>query len=204
MLQGPFCRASVLSPSTPKPVLAMRRLQLRQGTTRSTNCSSNLVLRVNGAPTNTQAIRIEGQDATNGYVPFATTQNQMSVDAIQEVSIQTSNFSAEFGQVGGGLLNFTMKSGTNKFHASAYDFFANEALNAGLPWSDKGNGQHIRPLQRQNNYGGTLGGPIKLGKLYDGTNKSFFFLNFEQFYENTIVANRFLTVPTAAFRNGHF
>ena len=80
-----------------------------------TKFSSNLVLRVNGAPTNTQAIRIEGQDATNGYVPFPTTQNQMSVDAIQEVSIQTSDFSAEFGQVGGGLLNFTMKSGTDRF-----------------------------------------------------------------------------------------
>ena len=87
-----------------------------------TNFSSNLVLRVNGAPTNTQAIRIEGQDATNGYVPFATTQNQMSVDAIQEVSIQTSNFAAEFGQVGGGLLNFTMKSGTNKFPCQCVRF----------------------------------------------------------------------------------
>jgi hypothetical protein len=78
----------------------------------------------------------------------------MSVDAIQEVSIQTSNFSAEFGQVGGGLLNFTMKSGTNKFHGSGYDFFANEALNAGAAWSNNGSGQHIRPLQRRNNYGG--------------------------------------------------
>ena len=169
-----------------------------------TNFSSNLVLRVNGAPTNTQAVRIDGQDATNGYVPFATTQTQMSVDAVQEVSIQTSNFSAEFGQVGGGLLNFTMRSGTNRFRGSAYDYFANEALNAGLAWSDNGSGQHIRLLQRRNNYGGTFGGPIKLGKLYDGANKSFFFFNFEQFYENTVISNRFLTVPTSAFRNGDF
>src|SRR5205085_1738182 len=101
-------------------------------------------------------------------------------------------------QVGGGLLNFTMKSGANKFHGSAYDFLANEALNAGQPWSNNGSGQHIRPLQRQNNYGGTFGGPVKVGKLYNGTNKSFFFFNFEQFYEKTVTADDFLTVPTAA------
>ena len=85
-----------------------------------------------------------------------------------------------------------------------YDYFANEALNAGLAWSDNGSGQHIRPMQRRNNYGLTLGGPVNLGRLYDGTNRSFFFFNFEQFYENVVIADRFLTVPTAGFRNGDF
>ena len=60
---------------------------------------------------------------------------QQGVDAIQEVSIQTSNFAAEYGQVGGGYINYTMKSGTNQFHGSAYDYFQNEALNAGLPFT---------------------------------------------------------------------
>ena len=62
---------------------------------------------------------------------------QPSVDAIQEVSIQTSNFAAEYGQVGGGYINFTMKSGTNQYHGSAYDYFQNAALNAGLPFTDQ-------------------------------------------------------------------
>jgi hypothetical protein len=128
----------------------------------------------------------------------------MSVDAIQEVAVQTSNFSAEFGQVGGGSINFTMKSGSNQFHGSSFDYFANEALNAGLPWSDGGNGQHLRPTQRRNNYGGSLGGPLSLGKFYDGHNKTFFFANFEQFYENILINNQSLTVPTAQFRNGDF
>src|SRR5205085_8241321 len=144
------------------------------------NYTSNTSHRNNGAPANTQAIRIEGMDATNGASPFATTQTQMSVDAIQEVAVQTSNFSAEFGQVGGGSVNFTMKSGTNQFHGSSFDYFANEALNAGLPWSDGGKGQHLRPTQRRNNYGVSLGGPLSLGKFYDGHNKTFFFANFEQ------------------------
>ena len=53
------------------------------------------------------------------------------MDAIQEVSIQTSNFAAEYGQAAGGYFNFTMKSGTNQYHGSLYDYMRNEALNAG-------------------------------------------------------------------------
>ena len=92
---------------------------------------ANTNLKVNGSPANTATYRIEGQDASNGYVPGRPQQVQPSVDAIQEVAIQTSNFAAEFGQVGGGLFNYTMKSGTNQWHGSVYDYFVNEAFNAG-------------------------------------------------------------------------
>jgi hypothetical protein len=70
-------------------------------------------IRVNGAPSNTMSLRIEGQDATNGW---NSTQSitQPNVDAIQEMAVQTSNFAAEFGQVGGGFFNVTMRSGTNQ------------------------------------------------------------------------------------------
>ncbi len=94
----------------------------------------NVNLKVNGSPANTASFRIEGQDANNGYVPGRPAQNQTSVDAIQEVTIQTSNYAAEYGQVGGGFFNYTMKSGTNQFHGTAYDYFANEVLNAGTPF----------------------------------------------------------------------
>ncbi len=80
---------------------------------------------------------MEGQDSTNGFMQNASQAVQPSVDAIQEVSIQTSNFAAEYGQVGGGYINFTMKSGTNQFHGSGYDYFQNAALNAGLPFTDQ-------------------------------------------------------------------
>src|SRR6185312_1763808 len=74
-------------------------------------------VRINGMPANTESMRIEGQDATNGLI---TTQSmtQPSVDAIQEFAVETSNFAAEFGQVGGGYFNVTMKSGTNNLHGS--------------------------------------------------------------------------------------
>src|SRR5262249_38196285 len=111
------------------------------------------LLRVNGAQGNTAAVRIEGQEATNSYLPGFTQQNQPSVDAVQEISIQTSNFAAEYGQVGGGFFNFTMRSGGNQFHGSGYDYFVNEALNAGQPFTNNGSGGLIRPVQRRNDYG---------------------------------------------------
>src|SRR5262252_89579 len=76
------------------------------------------ILRVNGMPSNSQSINIEGQDATNGFVKRQNQINQAGVEAIQEVAIQTSNFAAEYGQAGGGYFNYTMKSGTNQFHGS--------------------------------------------------------------------------------------
>src|SRR5215510_9310237 len=77
-------------------------------------------LRVNGMPSSTHSIRIEGQDATNGMYRQINQGVQASVDAIQEVAVQTSNYAAEYGQAGGGYFNYTMKSGTNQFHGAVF------------------------------------------------------------------------------------
>src|SRR6185369_3113851 len=117
------------------------------------------VLRINGMPSNSQSISIEGQDATNGFIKQQNQISQAGMDAIQEVAIQTSNFAAEYGQAGGGYFNYTIKSGTNQLHGSGYDYFVNEALNAGAPFTDAGTtnphklGQHVRNPVRQNDYG---------------------------------------------------
>src|SRR5437899_7126808 len=168
-------------------------------------------LRVNGMPSATQAIRIEGQDATNGRHRQYNQGVQASVEAIQEVAVQTSNYAAEFGQAGGGYFNYTMRSGTNQFHGGVYDYFVNEALNAGTPFTDRittGDtgraGEHIRNTQRKNDYGFNVGGPISLGKLYHGHGKSFFFFNFEQFRETQFINTGIATVPTLAMRRGNF
>ena len=92
--------------------------------------SPDSILRVNGLPSNSQAIRIEGQDSTNGIWRQIDSLTQAGMDAVQEVAIQTSN-AAEFGQAAGGYFNFTMKSGANRFHGVAYDYFVNEVFNAG-------------------------------------------------------------------------
>ena len=140
----------------------------------------NTSMRVNGAPTNTFGIKLDGQDITNG-VNTSNSQAQMqpSVDALEEVTIQASNYSAEFGQAGSGLIQYTTRSGTNGFHGSAYDYFVNEALYAHQDFN------HLRNQQRRNDFGGTLGGPILIPKIYNGKDKTFFFFNYEQFREST-------------------
>jgi hypothetical protein len=156
-------------------------------------------IRVNGAPGNTFRIIFEGQDTTSALNPRVSDESQPSVEAIQEFTLQTSNFSAEFGQVSGGLFNFTSRSGTNQFHGSAYEYFAHEKLGAGQPF-----GNYDRPKQRRHNFGGSFGGPVLLPKLYDGREKTFFFANFEMFRDRAVQNLGDGTVPTEAYRNGDF
>jgi hypothetical protein len=155
-------------------------------------------VRVNGAPNNSQSIRVEGMDAANGILINSTSMAQQSIDAIEEVAIQTSNYSAEYGQAGGGFFNVTMKSGTNRLHGSAYDYWSNEALNANAPFVNTKN------KVRRHNYGFTLGGPVYVPKVYDGHDKTFFFFNFEQYRETTVYNTTKHTLPTPAYREGDF
>ncbi|HXP86613.1 MAG TPA: TonB-dependent receptor [Bryobacteraceae bacterium] len=167
--------------------------------------SGNSQVRINGVPNNTQGIQIEGMDATNGNNPNITGATQASVDAIQEMTIQVSNYAAEFGQVGGGLFSITMKSGTNQFHGTGYDYFVNEDLNAGAPFTDAPAGTgNPRARQRRNDYGFTLGGPIWLPKIYNGRDRTFFFFSWEEYREAQTVATQFATIPTTAYRSGDF
>jgi len=160
----------------------------------------NANVKVNGAPTNTQRYNVEGMDTTNQLISFAPAETQPSVDAVQEVAVQTSNFAPEYGAVGGGFFNVTMRSGTNQYHGSAYDYFVNEVLNAGTPF-EPGN---PRPPARRNDYGATLGGPVFIPKVYNGRDKTFFFFNFEQFRETDRINNIPVTVPIPAYRTGDF
>ena len=119
---------------------------------------ANFNMIINGAPTNTAAYRIEGLDNTDHTVAYAIMQNQPSADAVQEMAVQTSNYAAEFGQAGGGLFNITMKSGTNQFHGSAFEYFENEALNAGDPFSST---RELRPIRPAASTGRAAGATIR-------------------------------------------
>jgi hypothetical protein len=87
-------------------------------------------IRVNGSPAGTFRVIFEGQDATSALNPRLFNESQPTIDAVEEFALQSTNFSAEFGQVGGGLVNFTARSGTNQFHGTVFDYVNNEALNA--------------------------------------------------------------------------
>jgi Carboxypeptidase regulatory-like domain len=155
---------------------------------------------INGTPNNTLQTRLDGatMNPTSTRLGGATMETQPSVDAIQEVAIQTSNFAAEFGTSGGAMVNLVTKSGTNTYHGTAYDYINNEVLNAAQP--DTG----IRNKLRQHDYGFTVGGPFRIPKVYDGTNKTFFFWSWEQFYQKNINNTLPDTVPIPAYRDGDF
>ncbi|MCI0338570.1 MAG: TonB-dependent receptor [Acidobacteria bacterium] len=88
-----------------------------------------------------------------------------NVDAIAEFRVETSNSSAEFGNVTGATVNATLKSGTNDFHGNAFEFLRNDAIDA-QTWGNNRAGVTTKPKLRQNIFGGTLGGPIIKNKLF--------------------------------------
>jgi hypothetical protein len=164
-------------------------------------------IRVNGLPTASFHMSVDGMDSTSSNLNDREDGDHPSVENVQEFTLQSSNFSAEFGQVSGGMFNFTSRSGTNQLHAAAYVYIENEDLNANVPYSSLTNivhpGQSIQQKNRQFDYGFTVGGPVYLPKLYDGHNKTFFFFNFEQYRQNNnLTATQ--TVPTALMRTGNF
>ncbi|MBV9402084.1 MAG: TonB-dependent receptor [Bryobacterales bacterium] len=161
-------------------------------------------VRINGGVAGSETVLIDGMNGTNILGQGANQQNQPGMDSIQEWTVQTSNYSAEFGQAGSAVMNITMKSGTNQFHGSLYEYFQNEFLNAGQPFTNNGNGGLLRPTQRRNDYGLTLGGPIRIPKVYNGRDKTFFFFSWEQFLQNQNFLPAAFSIPTQAYRNGDF
>lgn len=126
-----------------------------------------------------------------------------SVDAVQEFSVQTNSVSAEFGRLGGGVINLVTKSGTNSFHATAFEFHRNSALDARnffartcLRRDANGNCTSYKPSFRRNQFGGNLGGPI-------WKDRTFFFVNYEGLRQGS--AGIFTgTVPLPEWRRGDF
>ncbi len=161
-------------------------------------CCTSLV--VNGTPANTMQTRLDGMtmNPTGPRLITAAQQAQPSVDALEEVAIETSNFAAEYGTAGGAMVNMVTKSGTNAFHGSAYDYGTNEAMNAHQPYTG------IRNLVKQHDWGLTFGGPVRIPKIYNGENKTFFFWSYEQFRNKNINTSNTTTVPLPAYRTGDF
>jgi hypothetical protein len=117
-----------------------------------------------------------------------------SVDALDEFKLQTSTYSAEFGRSLGGVVNLQIKSGTNAFRGSGFEFHRNDAFDANNFFNNKNN--RAKPDFKQNQFGGTLGGPV----LHD---KTFFFGSYQGHRESQ--GQTFLsTVPSDAMRRGDF
>jgi Carboxypeptidase regulatory-like domain len=121
---------------------------------------------------------------------------QTSIDALQEFSVQQSPYSAEFNR-GGAFFNATTKAGTNKFHGGVFEFIRNDKLDARNFFST------TRAILKRNQFGGDIGGPLSIPHLYNGKDKTFFFVDYEaQRLRSGLVESG--TVPTNAQRTGDF
>jgi len=151
----------------------------------------------NGGRNMTADILVDGASTTatdtNGTIQDVS--YQPSVDAVQEFKIMQNNFSAEFGQSGNTVINIVMRSGTNKFHGSAYEFLRNSSADANSWFNDFYGSPKI--AHRRHNFGGTFGGPIIKDKL-------FFFVDYEGTREATQAGPFQFGVPSAAERTGDF
>lgn len=128
-----------------------------------------------------------------GFVP--------ALQAIQEFTTNSNIYDAQYGRVGGGVTQVTLKSGTNQLHGQAYEFLKNDKLNAN-PWEANAAGEPRAPF-KNNTFGFEVNGPIRIPKVVDGRNKLFFLLSYEGLREpssNLTVT----TVPTAAELKGDF
>jgi outer membrane receptor protein involved in Fe transport len=150
---------------------------------------------INGGPSSVNAFLLDGGNNNQAFVEDLNV--NPTVDAIEEFKVQSGVLSAEYGFTLGGVINIVTRSGTNDVHGAAYEFVRNNAFDARNTFAPA-----IPPYQ-YNQYGGAMGGPAYIPKLYDGRNKTFLFFNIEQ-WQYRLGSNPITTVPTVPQRTGDF
>lgn len=177
---------------------------------------------VNGMRSDSNNFSVDGATAMNtpSYGSYAgsagmmasstalgTTQALISVDAMEEFRIATSSYSAEYGRMPGAQVSFRSRSGTNDYHGTAYDYLRNSAFDANDWFNTHSTKPLPTPAERQNDFGGTFGGPLSIPHVYSGKNHLFFFFSFEGLRLTVPSAATITTVPsngtynTATYRN---
>jgi hypothetical protein len=152
---------------------------------------------INGGQSRSKEVLLDGIGSTSpesGGLLFT----YPSVEALSEFKLVSANFNAEYGRSGSGFEVYTTKSGTNQYHGSAFDYLRNNVFDA------RGFYAPTTPINRQNEFGGSIGGPLSIPKVYDGKNKTFFFFNYTGFRFRAGALNTLYTLPTDAMRNGDF
>ena len=124
------------------------------------------------------------------------------VDAVDEFKVITGAYDAQYGRNGGGVISVSLKSGTNKFHGTAYEFMKRTFLDANTFANNAAGG--AKNVDKLDEWGGTLGGPVWIPKVYKGTDKTFFFVAYEKYHYNTLARGQVSSVPSALQRTGDF
>lgn len=156
----------------------------------------------NGSPTKGTQWLIDGSpDVSVNITAIAV---RPALDTVEEVRVDTDALKAESGVTSGGIVSLVTRAGTNKYHGSLYEYVQNDVLDARNAFAVKPDASgHIKPIVRQNQFGGVFGGPVLIPKVYDGHNRTFFFFGLEREPIRTASLDQ-NTVPTPAQRNGDF
>jgi hypothetical protein len=195
-----FFSLVALSPNVSYGFTPAQQASSRLGGSRST-----LTMALSGARATWANYTLDG--ITNTDVDFNTYILLPSVDSIQEFKVQSGIYPAEFGREA-GQVNVLTKPGTNEYHGSAFEFLRNNKLDArsydfNSATRSATNPSPVSTPYRQNQYGFTLGGPVRIPKIVNGKNRLFFMSNYEGFKSRT-TTTAFATTLTQAMRNGDF
>jgi hypothetical protein len=180
----------------------------------SGNIGVNGEFSVNGQRTESNYYTVDGVSANGGIqggnaklpatgslpvsTTLGTTQGLVSVDALQEFRVSSSTYSAEYGRSPGGQFSFVTRSGANEWHGSAFDYLRNDVFDANDWFNDFF--KQTKPPLRQNDFGGTLGGPVEIPRVYNGKDKTFFFFSYEGLRLLQPHASSISYVPDTALR----
>jgi hypothetical protein len=161
----------------------------------SAQIGANGEFSVNGQRTETNYYTVDGVSANIGATPngggagpggglpastaLGTTQALVSVDALQEFRVESSTYSAEYGRSPGGQFSMATRSGTNQWHGSVFDYLRNDVFDANNWFNDNTLPITQKSPERQNDFGGTLDGPVHIPFLYNGKDRTFFFFSYE-------------------------
>src|SRR5580658_10211753 len=171
--------------------------------------SSNTSISVNGARTGANNWTVDGADI-NDSGSNGTLLNTPSVDAIQEFTLERSNYDASFGRSGGGQVVVATRAGTNQYHGTAYEFNRNNFFNANTfenrqAITDGGTyAANHTPIERYNDFGFTIGGPLEIPKLYKPVKDKTFFFWSEEWRKASTPGSAEIGVPTTGELNGVF
>lgn len=158
-------------------------------------------LHVSGAPSYSNEVYVDGIPIANTNLAGDVSLNHPPIDSINEFKIVNDNSSAQYG-FSSGIVSFVFKSGTNDFHGSLFEYLQNDYLNA-AGFVANATGQPKAPL-KQNEYGGTFGGPVWIPHVYKGRDHTFFFVEYTGFKYRPSSVNASLTTVPNAYRTGDF
>jgi len=154
---------------------------------------------ISGSPSRGKEVLVDGIASTGiesgGTIPGET---RPSVETIGEFRLLRANFNAEYGRTGGGIELFSTRSGTNGLHGAAFDILRNDALDA------RGFFVPTVSVNKQNEYGVSVGGPAYIPKVYNGRNKTFFFVVYGGYRFRQGAPNTTASLPPLDYRNGDF